>query len=134
MIIGSKNYLFKKHPRQYALDSLHQMLPVLSGEPASTAWFGGFDGVVASSQGKGKEKEKAAVIAVPPGGAAATNNEPGPSKTQGKAKEKAAAEKKEPRPPIASLASTHSPQQNTIETRSAKKNRLAKEKKEGRRG
>jgi hypothetical protein len=70
MINGSKNHLFKKHPRQYALDSLHQMLPALDGEPASTAWFGGFDGVVASSQGKakgkGKGKGRAAAIPVPP--------------------------------------------------------------------
>ena len=101
MINGSKNYLFQKHPRKYALDSLHQMLPVLSSEPPSTAWFSDIEGVV-----EGRAKGRAAVIPVSTGGAAAAENEPGPT--------------------IASSASMHSRQQNIGDSKKDKKRRRAK--------
>jgi hypothetical protein len=41
MIDASKNQLFKHHPRDYGLQVLKQMLPVLIGDPGATAWFGG---------------------------------------------------------------------------------------------
>jgi hypothetical protein len=68
MIDGSKNALFRHHPRQYGLPSLRKMLPVLDDNPDATAWFGslgdtpvdmqGGGGGFFAGKGKGKEKEK----------------------------------------------------------------------------
>ena len=43
MIDRSKNAVFKDHSRDYGVASLWRMLPVLTADPASTEWFGGFD-------------------------------------------------------------------------------------------
>jgi hypothetical protein len=43
MINHSKNALFTNHPRPYGIRSLKRMLPVLTGDPAATEWFGGFE-------------------------------------------------------------------------------------------
>jgi hypothetical protein len=43
MIDGTKNALFKHHPRQNAIPILQQMKPLLNGQKETTAWFGGFD-------------------------------------------------------------------------------------------
>ena len=113
MIDGSRNYLFRKHPRRHALDSLHQMLPVLSIEPASTAWFGGFKAAVEGKTER-KAKRKAAVVPVSAAAAPAKKNELGSS--------------------TASSASTHSPEQNLNagESKSARERPRAKEKKKER--
>lgn len=63
MIDGSKNALFKNHPRNYGLPILRRMLPVLQGDPDATAWFGGLEsagpllqeGSGNISKGKGRE-------------------------------------------------------------------------------
>lgn len=39
MMNHSKNAIFDNHSRQYGVDSLRRMLPVLSGDPASREWF-----------------------------------------------------------------------------------------------
>lgn len=39
MIDCSKNALFVNHTRAYGVDSVRQMLPVLTVDPASTKWF-----------------------------------------------------------------------------------------------
>ena len=38
----TKSYLFEKHPRQYGVPVLRQMQPFLTGEPETSAWFGGY--------------------------------------------------------------------------------------------
>jgi hypothetical protein len=43
MIYGTKNALFNGHSRAYGLPLLRQMLPVLQGDPDTTAWFGGLE-------------------------------------------------------------------------------------------
>jgi hypothetical protein len=43
MINQSKNAVFNFHSRDYGVSSLRRMLPVLTKDPASTEWFGGFD-------------------------------------------------------------------------------------------
>jgi hypothetical protein len=43
MIDGTKNAVFTHHPRPDNLDLLHQMLPLLGGDGATTAWFGGLN-------------------------------------------------------------------------------------------
>jgi hypothetical protein len=43
MINQSKNAVFAHHSRDYGIPSLRRMLPVLTKDPASTEWFGGFD-------------------------------------------------------------------------------------------
>jgi hypothetical protein len=93
MINGSKNYLFNNHTRDYSLHLVHQMMPVLSGEPASTAWFHGFEG--------GGTEGKAAVMPVPTGAAAKDN----------------------PSPKKASSASTHPQHQNAGQSSSTKRKR-----------
>lgn len=40
MIDNSKEALFKKHPRKYAVPQLRKMQPVLAGDVNTTAWFG----------------------------------------------------------------------------------------------
>jgi hypothetical protein len=95
MINGSKNYLFNNHSREYALHLVHQMMPVLSSEPAATAWFDGSEG--------GETEGKAVVMPVSTGAAAA-------------------AAKHNPSPQKASSASTPSQQQKAGES-SGKKGR-----------
>jgi len=43
MINHSKNAVFTDHTRPYGICSLQRMLPVLTGDPAATEWFGGFE-------------------------------------------------------------------------------------------
>jgi len=42
MINHSRNVIFMNHSRTYNVPSLRRMLPVLTQDPASTEWFGGF--------------------------------------------------------------------------------------------
>jgi hypothetical protein len=53
MISSPKNDLFNRHApgRQFALPSLGQVLPVLTGDSNSTAWFGGHNNVEAWDDG-----------------------------------------------------------------------------------
>jgi hypothetical protein len=53
MIDGSKDVLFKHHPRPYGLQLLRQMQPVLQGHEEATAWFRNIQ-----AQGKGKEPKQ----------------------------------------------------------------------------
>ncbi|KAK2464672.1 hypothetical protein APHAL10511_003248 [Amanita phalloides] len=41
MINHSKNSVFTNHTRDYGVDSVRQLLPVLGKEQAATRWFGG---------------------------------------------------------------------------------------------
>ena len=43
MIDGTKDALFKHHPRQNAVPLLRQMQPLLNSQKEATAWFGSFD-------------------------------------------------------------------------------------------
>jgi hypothetical protein len=43
MINNSKNALFNQHPRPYGVPYLRRMLPVLTADQDSVAWFGGFE-------------------------------------------------------------------------------------------
>ena len=43
MINGTKDTLFKHHPRQNGVPLLRQMQPLLNSQKETTAWFGGFD-------------------------------------------------------------------------------------------
>jgi hypothetical protein len=54
MIDRSKNAVFDNHTRAYGVDSVRQMLPVLTADPASTKWFGGL------GQGTAKQKDSTA--------------------------------------------------------------------------
>lgn len=63
MIDSSKNSLFNHHPRAYGLPLVRQMLPLLTGHPAATSWFGGLKEsqeplqVVAGPSSKGEENQ-----------------------------------------------------------------------------
>jgi hypothetical protein len=59
MIDRSKNAVFHNHTRAYGVDSVRQMLPVLTADPASTKWFGG------SGQGTAKQKNSTASPSLP---------------------------------------------------------------------
>jgi hypothetical protein len=43
MINQSKNAVFIDHTRDYGVPTLRRTLPVLTKDPASTEWLGGFD-------------------------------------------------------------------------------------------
>jgi hypothetical protein len=51
MINHSKNAVFKDHTRKFGICALQRMLPVLTGDPAPTEWFGGFDAADAWNAG-----------------------------------------------------------------------------------
>jgi hypothetical protein len=57
MIDGTKNSVFTHHSRKANLDLLHQMLPLLGGDPATTAWFGELDQFTDTQEPLGNEED-----------------------------------------------------------------------------